>query len=309
MKRYDIVILGAGPAGLTAALYTSRAKLSTLIVSGPMIGGQISQTYQVDNYPGFPEGITGPDLTMKFKAQAEKFGAIFMDSEASAVDFGSQPFTVTLDGEKVESRVVIVATGMTHKKLNIPGEDKLMGRGVFTCATCDAVLYEDLKVAVIGGGDSAFQEALDLSKYAAEVTIIHQRGSFKAVQYLVDKAKENPRMRFVMNSEVLEILGEKRIEGLKLRAISTGEISTLKVDGVLIAIGWNPNTNIFRGQLELDPDNYIISRSVFTEKPGVFTAGDLNDRLYRQVVTSCASGCVAALEAVKYLAIRSQDHQ
>jgi len=309
MKRYDIVILGAGPAGLTAALYTSRAKLSTLIVSGPMIGGQISQTYQVDNYPGFPEGITGPDLTMKFKAQAEKFGAIFMDSEASAVDFGSQPFTVTLDGEKVESRVVIVATGMTHKKLNIPGEDKLMGRGVFTCATCDAVLYEDLKVAVIGGGDSAFQEALDLSKYAAEVTIIHQRGSFKAVQYLVDKAKENPRMRFVMNSEVLEILGEKRIEGLKLRAISTGEISTLKVDGVLIAIGWNPNTNIFRGQLELDSDNYIISRSVFTEKPGVFTAGDLNDRLYRQVVTSCASGCVAALEAVKYLAIRSQDHQ
>jgi thioredoxin reductase (NADPH) len=305
MKRYDVVVLGAGPAGLTAALYTSRAKLSTLIASGSMIGGQISQTYQVDNYPGFPEGITGPDLTMKFKAQAEKFGAIFMDSEASAVDFGSKPYTVTFDGEKVESRAVIIATGMTHKKLNIPGEDKLMGRGVFACATCDAVLYEDLKVAVIGGGDSAVQEALDISKYAAEVIIIHRRDSFKAVPYLLDKAKENPRIRFVINSEALEILGEKRVEGLLLRATSTGEVSTLKVEGVLVAIGWNPNTSIFQGQLELDSDNYIVSRSVFTEKAGVFIAGDLTDRIYRQVVTSCASGCVAALEAVKYLEIKN----
>jgi thioredoxin reductase (NADPH) len=309
MKLYDVIILGAGPAGLTAAIYATRAKLSTLIVSGPMIGGQISQTYQVDNYPGFPEGITGPDLATKFKIQAEKFGAVFIDSEATAVDFGSKPYTVVFDGENVESNTVIVAMGMIPKKLNIPGENKLKGRGVFACATCDAVLYEDLKVAVIGGGDSAVQEALDLAKYASEVTIIHRRSTFKAEKYLIEKAKENPRIKFVINSEVFEIIGEKHVEEVKIRDISTGEISTLTVEGVLIAIGWTPNTSIFQGQLNLDLDNYIISKSVFTEKPGIFVAGDLNDRVYRQVVTSCASGCIAALEAVNYLEKSNQEHQ
>jgi len=309
MKQYDVVILGAGPAGLTAAIYASRAKLSTLVISGPMIGGQISQTYEVGNYPGFPEGITGPNLATKFKTQAEKFGAIFIDSEATAVDFNSKPYTVVFGGEKVETHTVIVAMGMLPKKLNIPGEDKLKGRGVFACATCDAVLYEDLNVAVIGGGDSAVQEALDLAKYASEVTIIHRRGTFKAEKYLIEKAKENPRIKFVMNSEALEIIGEKRVEEVKIRVNSTGEISTLKVEGVLIAIGWIPNTAIFQGQLDLDLNNYIISKSVFTEKPGIFIAGDLNDRVYRQVVTSCASGCIAALEAVNYLDTSNQEHR
>ena len=304
MKGHDVIILGAGPAGLTAALYTARAKLSTLVVSGFMPGGQISQTYQVENYPGFPEGITGPDLTSKFKAQAEKFGAKFVEYEASAVDFDSHPYNITVNSEKFESHSVIIATGMTHKKLRIPGEDKLMGRGVFVCATCDAILYEDLKVAVIGGGNSAIQEALDLSKYAEEVTILHRRDEFKAAPYLVNLAKENPRIKFVMNCEAIEIIGDKKVESLKIRVKPTGEISSINVEGILVAIGWDPNTSIFRGQLELDTENYIHSKGVFTEKPGIFVCGDLIDRSYRQVVTSCSSGCIAALETEKYLVNR-----
>lgn len=298
---YDVIVLGAGPAGLTAALYTARARMRTLVVAGPMVGGQIAFTYQVDNYPGFPDGITGPDLSEKLKAHAERFGAEFLDASATGVDFSGDPRKVTVDGRVIEGRSVIVATGMNHRKLGVPGEDRLMGRGVFVCATCDAVLYEDRRAVVVGGGDSAIQEAIDLARFASEVTIVHRRGEARACRCLMEKAINEPRIRFQYNTEVTEILGDKRVSGVRLRHINTGESRVVEADGVLLAIGWDPNTSILRGHVELDDDGFPKTDGVKTGIKGVFIAGDLIDRTYRQVVTSCGSGCAAALEAVHWL--------
>jgi len=298
---YDVTVLGAGPAGLTAAMYTARAKLKTILVTGPTIGGQIALTYQVDNYPGFPQGITGPDLTDKFKTHTQKFGAEFLDAEATSVDFSTQPYKISTNINSIETRAVIVATGMTNRKLGIPGEDRLMGRGVFVCATCDAALYEDRKAIVVGGGDSAIQEALDLAKFASEVTIIHRGERTTACRCLMDVAEKEPRIKFLYNVEVTEILGEKRVKQIRVRNTKTRIDQLIDTDGVLVAIGWNPNTGIFQGKLDMDAMGYLKTDWVKTSKPGIYVAGDLIDTVYHQVTTSCGSGCAAALESIHWL--------
>ena len=237
---YDVIILGAGPSGLTAAMYAARGKLKTLVVIGPMIGGQIALTYQVDNYPGFPDGLTGAELSDKFKAHAERFGAEFLDAEATRVDFTSIPYKVWVGEKLLEAKSIIVATGMTHRRLGVPGEDRLFGRGVFVCATCDALLYEDKKAIVVGGGDSAVQEAIDLAKFATEVTIIHRRDELRACRCLVDKAMSEPKIKFLYSTVVEEIIGEKRVQQVRLRNLKTGTNSVIDSDGVLLAIGWDP---------------------------------------------------------------------
>lgn len=299
---HDVIVLGAGPAGLTAAIYTARARLDTLVITGPMVGGQIALTYQVDNYPGFPEGSTGPDLVGLMRAHAERFNAAFLEEEATAVDFSSRPLKVYVGEKAHEARSVIVAIGSVNRRLGLESEERLMGRGVFICATCDAVLYEGRRVVVVGGGDSAVQEALDLAKFAREVLMVHRRDALTACSCLTQRAKENTRIGFIWNTEVEKILGERRVEGVRLRDLETGEQRTLECDGVLIAIGWDPNTGLLRGQLDLDERGYVATGTgVDTSVEGVFIAGDINDRRYRQVVTACGSGCKAALEAERYL--------
>ena len=294
-------MIGGGPSGLTAAIYTARANLKTLVVTGPMVGGQIALTYQVDNYPGFPETITGPELTGLMRQQAERFGAEFLEDSVTSVDFSSTPFKVRVGDDEYEAISVIVATGSLNRKLGLESEERLMGRGVFVCATCDAVLYEGRKVVVVGGGDSAVQEALDLAEFAREVVVVHRREELTACLCLTERADKNERIRFVWNTVVQDIMGEDRVEGVRLLNTETGEEWTEDCDGVLLAIGWNPNTSLFEGQLEMDEKGYIVSPGgVDTSVEGVFIAGDLNDTKYRQIVTACGSGCMAALEAERY---------
>lgn len=295
-------MLGAGPAGLTAAMYAARAKLRTLVITGRMVGGQIALTYQVDNYPGFPDGVTGPELAELFRKHAERFGAELVEAEATAVDFSARPLKVYVGEREYQGEAVIVATGSVNRKLGLEAEERLMGRGVFICATCDAALYQGKRVVVVGGGDSAVQEALDLAKFAREVVIVHRRRELSACSCLKSRAVENERIRFIWNTVVEDILGESRVEGARLRDLESGEARVLDCDGVLIAIGWDPNTSLFRGQLDLDERGYIVSRTgVDTSVEGVFVGGNILDRRYRQVVTACGSGCKAALEAERYI--------
>lgn len=298
---YDIAIIGGGPAGLTAAIYAARMKRKTLLATGPSAGGQIFLTYQVDNYPGFPEGVTGPDLVDRMVKQAERFGAEVITRTVTRVDFGSSPYKLWFKDDVIEARSVIIATGSINRELGLESESRLMGRGVFVCATCDAALYEDLKVVVVGGGDSALQEALDLTKFAAEVIIVHRGSEFSATKYLTDESLSNKKIKVRYNTEVSEILGEEYVTGITLLNKKTGEKIEEQTDGVLIAIGWDPNTVLFQGQLELTKEGYIVAEDVKTPKPGVFVAGDINDTDYRQLVTACGSGCKAALEAERYL--------
>ncbi|MHA2022723.1 MAG: thioredoxin-disulfide reductase [Candidatus Thorarchaeota archaeon] len=299
---YDIIIIGAGPSGLTASLYTSRAKFKTLTITGPMVGGQIALTYTVDNYPGFPNGITGPELSELMKKQAEKFGTEFLDTSVTSADFSSKPMKVFTDKEEFQAKSVIIATGSLNRKLGLESEERLMGRGVFVCATCDAILYQDRTVVVVGGGDSAVQEALDLSKFASKIYVVHRRDELTACRCLTSQALENDKISFIWNTEVINIIGERRVESVRLRNRKTGEEYTMKTDGVLLAIGWIPNTDIFGGQVDLDEKGYIISKNdVETSVEGVFVCGDINDTEYRQVITACGSGCKAALRAERYL--------
>jgi thioredoxin reductase (NADPH) len=299
---YDVIVIGGGPAGLTSAIYTARANLKTLIMTGQLLGGQIAFTFQVDNYPGFPETITGPELSGKMRKQAERFSAEFLEEEATAVDFSSTPLKVNAGGTEYETRAVIIATGSLNKKLGLESEERLMGRGVFVCATCDALLYEGKTVVVVGGGDSAVQEALDLAKFAREVVVVHRRNELTACRCLKERAIENERIRFLWSTVVQDILGQSRVEGVRLKNRETGEEWTMECDGVLLAIGWVPNTSLFRGQLDMDENGYIVSPSgVDTSVRGVYVAGDLNDTKYRQLVTACGSGCMAALEAERYI--------
>jgi thioredoxin reductase (NADPH) len=275
--------------------------MKTLVVTGQMIGGQIALTYQVDNYPGFPEGVTGPELVDLMKNQAERFGAEFLEADATAVDFSSRPLRVFVGETEYQGGSVIVATGSLNRKLGLESEERLMGRGVFVCATCDAILYEGKRVVVIGGGDSAVQEAIDLANFAREVFIIHRREQLTACTCLKERANENEKIRFIWNTEVKDILGEDRVEGVRLWNRETGEERTMECDGVLLAIGWIPNTSIFHGQLDLDEKGYIVSTGVDTSIEGVYVCGDLNDQRYRQVITACGSGCMAALEAERHI--------
>ena len=298
---HDIIVIGGGPSGLTAAIYTARANLKTLVLTGPMVGGQIALTYQVDNYPGFPETITGPSLTGLMREQAERFGAEFLEDSVTSVDLSSAPFKVRVGDDEYEAISVIVATGSLNRKLGLESEERLMGRGVFVCATCDAVLYEGRKVVVVGGGDSAVQEALDLAEFAREVVVVHRREELTACRCLTERANKNEKIRFVWNTVVQDILGEDRVEGVMLLDRGTGEEWAEDCDGVLLAIGWIPNTSLFEGQLEMDEKGYIVSPSgVDTSVDGVFIAGDINDTKYRQIVTACGSGCMAALDAERF---------
>ena len=299
---YDAIILGSGPAGLTAAIYTSRAGLKTLVVAGTMWGGQLMLTLEVENFPGFENGILGPKLMEEMRKQAERCGAELIFEHATSADFKSKPFKVTAGNKVYEAKTVIIATGASAKWLGLESETRLRGRGVSVCATCDAPFFRNRKVVVVGGSDTAMEEAFVLSKVASEVKVIHRRDKLRASKYLQEKAFANPKITFVWNSTVQEILGKDRVEGVKLRNVVSGEESVLPCDAVFLAIGYTPNTSIFKDQIELDPTGYIVARKeTRTNIDGVFVAGDAADYRYRQAIAAAGSGCKAALDAEKYL--------
>lgn len=299
---YDVIIIGSGPAGLTAAIYTSRARLETLVIGGATWGGQLMLTSDVDNYPGFPDGILGPELMSKMRKQAERFGAKILFEDVTSVDFSSRPFKISVGDKSFEAKAVIIATGASAKWLGLPSEARLRGRGVSSCATCDAPFFRDKKTVVVGGGDTAMDEALALTKYAREVTIVHRRGQLRASKILQEWVFANKKINFVWNSVVEDILGEDRVEAVKLKNVQTGEVTTFPTDAVFVAIGHKPNTDVFRGQIDLDENGYVIVHNeTKTSVEGVFAAGDIQDYRYKQAVTSAGSGCKAAIDAEKYL--------
>jgi len=300
---YDVIIIGSGPAGLTAAIYASRSRLETLVVAGALWGGQLMLTTEVENFPGFAEGIMGPDLMDQMRKQAERFGAKFIFKDATAVDFSSKPFKVRVGNEVFEAKSVIVATGASARWLGLESEARLRGRGVSVCATCDAAFFKDKKtVVVVGGGDTAVEEALILSKFAREVKVVHRRDKLRATKILQERAFSNDKISFMWNSVVKEILGKEKVEGVRLKNVETGEETKLATYAVFIAIGHKPNTDIFKGQIELDERGYVIAHDrTKTSLEGVFVAGDAQDFRYRQAVMAAGDGCKAAMDVEKYL--------
>jgi thioredoxin reductase (NADPH) len=300
---YDVIIIGSGPAGLTAAIYTGRAKLETLVIASVAFGGQLMLTGEVENFPGFPDPILGPELMGKMRKQAEHFGAKILFQDATAVDFSSKPFKVKVGSQIFEAKSIIIATGASAKWLGLESEARLRGRGVSSCAVCDAPFFREKKVVVIGGGDTAVDEALMLAKFASEVTLIHRRSELRAEKILQDRVFSNKKIGFVWDSAVEEILGKNRVEGVRIRNVKTGEESEIATDAVFVAIGHKPNTDIFKGQIKLDSYDYIMVKDeTKTSVEGVFVAGDVQDYRYQQAITAAGSGCKAALDAVKYLA-------
>lgn len=298
---YDVIIIGSGPAGLTAAIYTTRANLKTLIIAGRKWGGQLMLTTLVENFPGFPEGIQGPDLMMAMRKQAEHHGAEVKEVDFTNGDFATCPYKVTAEGQTYEARSVLIATGADTKWLGAKGEQEKIGRGVSSCAPCDAAFFRNKKVVVVGGGDTAMEEALVLSRFATEVVVVHRRDSLKASHAMQEKAKNNAKISFLFNKEVQEILGDQNVTGLKLKDTQTGEESELKTDGVFVAIGHMPNTSVFKG-IKLDEQGFIVVHDHFrTNVDGVFVAGDVHDAKYKQAVTAAGFGCAAALEIEKWL--------
>lgn len=301
-KIEKVVILGAGPAGLSAALYAARAELSPLVIIGSEMGGQASLTFTIENYPGFPEGVGGAELGELFKKQAEHFGARFEFEMATEVDFSHRPFLVKTYGSEIMAESVIISTGASPNHLNIPGEKELTGRGVSYCATCDGWFFKEKKVVVIGGGDSALEEAIFLTRFATSVTIVHRRDELRAGAILQRRATENPKISFIWDTVPEEILGKDGVEGVRLRNLKTGVGTTFDADGVFIFIGHTPNTQIFKGQIDLDSNGYIqTDMTMKTNIPGVFAAGEVMDSHFRQVVTSAGMGAAAAIQAGRYL--------
>jgi thioredoxin reductase (NADPH) len=297
-----LVIIGSGPAGLSAALYAARAELQPLVISGVELGGQVSLTHVIENYPGFPEGVGGSQLGDLIQKQAERFGARVEFDTAMSVDLSSRPFTIKTYGKEYKAQALIVATGASPFHLNVPGEKELTGRGVSYCATCDGWFFKEKNVAVVGGGDSAVEEAIFLTKFASTVTIIHRRDELRAGAILQKRAKENPKIKFLWNTTIKEIHGEGALKSLLVTDVKTGQDSTLQADGVFIFIGHKPNTELFQGQLVMDSNGYIESnRLMETSVPGVFAAGEATDPVYRQVVTSAGMGAAAAMMAGKFL--------
>lgn len=299
---YDVIILGGGPAGLTAAIYTTRASLKTLVISGVKWGGQLMLTTLVENFPGFPDGIQGPELMTNMRKQAERFGAEMVDSDFTSLDFSGDIFKVKVGDQEYEGKTVILATGADTKWLGVPGEAEKIGRGVSSCAPCDAAFFRDRNVIVVGGGDSAMEEATVLANFATLVTVVYRGDTLKASKAMQQKAMENPKIKFIYNTEVTEILGELRVEKVKVKNNKTGEESEMPIDGVFVAIGHIPNTKLFQGVIDLDEVGYIKAYDHFkTNIKGVYTAGDVHDTHYRQAITAAGYGSAAALEVEKYL--------
>lgn len=300
-----VLIIGSGPAGLTAAVYAARADLSPLMIEGFERGGQLMLTTDVENYPGFPDGIMGPELMEQFRKQAERFGTRIMSNDVSKVDFSSRPFKVWVDDDLYESESVIISTGASAQWLNVPGEQKLLGHGVSACATCDGFFFRDRTIAVVGGGDSAMEEALFLTKFASKVTIIHRRDEFRASKIMARRALEHEKIEVLWNTEVTEVLGDSAVTGVALRDTVDGSTSQLDVDGVFMAIGHTPNTSIFSDQIATDEKGYILTDGTMTNVEGVFAAGDVVDKVYRQAITAAGMGCAAAIDAERW--IEAQD--
>ena len=304
MPPRNVIVIGSGPAGLTAALYAARANLKPLVVEGIEAGGQLMLTTAVENYPGWPEGIMGPDLMAAMRAQAERFGAALVRENVTAVDFSRRPFVVQLAEQTHEARAVIVATGASAKLLGLPSERTLMGHGVSTCATCDGFFFRNKPIAVVGGGDSALEEATFLTRFASSVAVIHRRDALRASKIMQDKARANPKITFVWDTEVVDVRDPGRgvVSSLRLRNVKTGEEIDLAVEGLFVAIGHTPNTSLFAGQLETDAAGYLVTHGgARTNVPGVFACGDVQDHVYRQAVTAAGSGCMAAIDAERYL--------
>jgi len=303
-ETYDVVIVGSGPAGYTAALYAARANLDVLVYQGFESGGQLMLTSDVENYPGYKDGVTGPDMMDEFEAQAARFGAKMRPENVERVDFSERPFELWAEGEDepVLARTVVIATGAKAKWLGLPGEQRLMGRGVSGCATCDGFFFKDRRVAVVGGGDTAMEEALFLSKFASEVLIIHRREEFRASKIMLERARRNPKITFLTNTVVDDVLGDESVEGIRTRNLETGEERELEMDGFFAAIGHAPATGVFEGVVEMDEGGYILQKeNTMTSVPGVFAAGDVSDKRYRQAVTAAGDGCRAAIDAERWL--------
>lgn len=310
VQHHDLIIIGSGPAGFTAGIYGSRANLNTVIFEGTQPGGQLTITTEVENYPGFADGIQGPEMMDVFRRQAQKFGAQSRYETVSKVDFSKRPFHIWTDpGKEYTAEVVIISTGATARRLGIESEQKYWGHGISACATCDGFFYRNKKVFVVGGGDSAMEEANYLTHFATSVTILHRREEFRASRIMIDRAKENPKIDFKLNTVIDEFLGEEttgipNLENIRIKNTQTGETEVLEADGVFLAIGHIPNTNIFKGIIDMDEEGYIKTegKSTYTDVPGVFAAGDVQDKTYRQAITAAGSGCAAAIDAERWMA-------
>jgi thioredoxin reductase (NADPH) len=301
----DVVILGAGPAGLTAAIYAARANHAPVVITGPLFGGQLALTTEVENFPGFPDGVLGPELMELMKRQAERFGAEIRIGDVADAELTHSPLRMTLNGELIETKSLIVATGASARLLDVPGEREFFGRGVSTCATCDGFFYRDKTVAVVGGGDGAVEEGTFLTRYASKVFLVHRRDRLRASQILQDRAMKNDKIAFIWDTVVEEIGGDEDtgVTNARVRNVKTGVEKELPVDGVFLAIGHVPNTKVFEGQLKLDEQGYIVTDSrMHTNIQGVFACGDCQDHIYRQAITAAGTGCIAAIEAEKFLA-------
>ncbi len=307
-KVYGVIIIGSGPSGYTSAIYAARANLSVLMFQGYQVGGQLMTTSEVENYPGFEEGILGPEMMEKFEQQARRFGTEMMAEDVTAVDFSKRPFTVITDSGEYKAQSIIISTGATAKWLGLASEKHLQGRGVTACATCDGFFFKKKDVIVVGGGDTAMEEATFLTRYVNHVTLIHRRDSFRASKIMQDRVRNNPKISIMLDTAVTEVLGDDTVTGVQLRNVQTGEERKLPVQGVFVAIGHQPNTALFKGILDMDEAGYIVPKeNTMTNIPGIFAAGDVTDHRYRQAITAAGDGCRAAIDMERWMESQGED--